>query len=822
MDNIQYINQKLNTRLRLSNGSNKICIRTNSPLNENFNKKSDPKNHLFYKCKVLMDRLSKIPGMNPFFSLMYSSSKKFTEQQKQYVTQLINNELSIYTLNNLETSVNSVRSSVCSDNFTVFKTNYFDKLTTNNNTSIINIFTFAFGILPDSMPSDPSTQIWKLFQQGTPLCLLFNSLLDIEHKIAIIGSDDLRICKKFIYDFLAAVKMYLNFEDDEIFTISNVFLNNTENLIKVMKVVNKILDYDNNLVLILDEVEMKSNFFEVVITDDYSKVFNEIIETERKYVQDLELMLLYKNELLKSEVIDEDQIHSMFPNIDLISDFQRKFLNSLECNINVSPNNQRIGSIFIHAASDLFKVYESWIIKQMTILKLLSKNALKLKMSSYLLDPGFELQSYILKPVQRVCKYSLLLKQLIKYIVDKKDYYYHELVIAKNIMEELAIQVNESQRKAENYNHIQILKKRVKNWKGFTLKNQGDLLYYSSVYVKDNDLEKEFLCFLFEEIIFFFSEKEKLVDNKENKDSKKILEKLTSKKKNNLNHHNSISDFSNEKKLNVLDLKGRIYVLEICNISSFDNNGLFLTISWLGKKESGSFNLRYKSEEARNHWHHYLKNLKKNDLNMNYQKKNVDYQKSNICDTSIFNFMGNTTQISKNSLDLDSNFSKSINDSYYRHHSLSSTFTLAKQQNFKSESIVDISSKLSSVSSGNGLLNDLNILNSDLFSSKKTRISLVYKSVKISQILTVPYNIDFLNLVQKIKDHIINNFEVSDEVVINKLKYKDDDGDLVVVNSDEDWNIAVDCVKTAYENDVANNSNINRDDNKHDLIIWAS
>ena len=137
-----------------------------------------------------------------------------------------------------------------------------------------------------------------------------------------------------------------------------------------------------------------------------------------------------------------------------------------------------------------FNAYEPWTIGQLTAIDLINKEAANLKKSSSLLDPGFELQSYILKPIQRLCKYPLLLKELIKTSPEysKQDpmaarHRHHSMNYwwLKLQMKELANQVNEAQRRAENIEHLEKLKERVGNWRGFNLDAQGELLFHGQV-----------------------------------------------------------------------------------------------------------------------------------------------------------------------------------------------------------------------------------------------------------------------------------------------------------------------------------------------------
>lgn len=50
---------------------------------------------------------------------------------------------------------------------------------------------------------------------------------------------------------------------------------------------------------------------------------------------------------------------------------------------------------------------------------------------------------------------------------------HNELLAAQEAMKEVANRVNEAQRRAENVEYLRKLVERVKNWRGFNLKDQG-------------------------------------------------------------------------------------------------------------------------------------------------------------------------------------------------------------------------------------------------------------------------------------------------------------------------------------------------------------
>lgn len=854
-------------------------------MNMSMNRQGSAKEHLYYQCEILKRKLTEIPEMVPFLSLSFNQAEQCAEQQALALAQQLQydggnlgsniarkSSTQLATAGISSTSSSSAnhngaapanshnttpsndihangngngnmngngngngnggaggdRRSVNSQNFSI----HSDTSAASNTTSSLfpstaasnnNIFTFTAGVLPATLSADPVTQIWKLFQQGAPLCLLFNTVYpQKECHLPVIPSEDLRICKKSVYDFLIAVKTYLKFDDESMFTILNVFLDSTHDLIKIVKVINKVLT----------GVEVDdAGIAEVLISDDRSKVLKELIETERKYVQDLELLLQYKDELSNAELISNEQIHILFPNLNEIVDFQRRFLIGLECNNKVPNKYQRIGSIFIHAANGSFKAYEPWTIGQLAAIDLINKESQNLKKSSTLIDPGFELQSYIIKPIQRLCKYPLLLKELIKLSNNEIDNgntgSFNELQMAQRSMKEVANQVNEAQRRAENVGYLHNLVDRVSNWRGFNLKDQGELLHHGVVSVKDQDVEKEYVAYLFEKIIFFFVEINPQVNANLSKKEKKNL--LQNRKKSGSNAGENGypggggiegiggsyglgggSGSSSSSTVNLLDsmnggrdkspleLKGRVYILEIYNISTLNTQGYTLVISWSGKKESGSFSLRYRTEEVRNQWESCLRNLKTVEMNNQIHRK--------LRDSSNASYESNNSSNNINSSYETYNGGDSNRQSYssdQRHHSSSSTFSMMRFNKNKSGGAESALRQSSSSGTMNTISDKFSstTLHDSSFSSSSTNstgqqqtilIKLIYNHMEINELVVSSF-IQFPEL--KLKISIKISSQTSEDIMINKLKYKDEDGDFVVMDSNDDWVLAVDMLE---------------------------
>lgn len=758
------------------------------------NRASNAEDHLFYKCTYLLKEFSKIPGMEPYMANAILAAEKCAEQQALALLQQI-----LQT----EGGHDGFRASVGSGGFSIYLDNSGVSQSGHNLPFTNSIFTFTAGILPANLSLDPATQLWKLFQQGAPLCLLFNTI-EPAHPIAITQSDDLRMCKKAVYDFLIAVKTELNFDDEFMFTISNVFSENTHDLLKIVKVITKLINIGKGEISDGTPVdEVTSNIANLTITDERSKVFRELIQTERKYILDLQLLIEYKTELQNSDALSSEQLHVLFPNLNDIVDFHRRLLTGLECNIDVPTRYQRIGSVFIHASNGPFRAYEPWTIGQVSAIDLINKESSNLKKSSTLLDPGFELQSYIIKPIQRLCKYPLLLKELIKTYSDSVDTVgYNELLTASVAMKDVANQVNEAQRRSENIGFIQNIVERVKNWRGFNLPEQGDLMYHSVVAVKDGEAEKEYVAYLFEKIIFFFVEANN-ADTKQKE--KKRREILTSRKKSNSNASSSttnlLENLTGGKDKSTLELRGRVYISEIYNISSSNFLGYTLIISWSGKKESGSFTLRFKTEEPRNQWETCLRHLKTTEMNSQIHRRVRDSRGSlGAYDSSDANAVySNGYPASQQTPTSDSPHRAPQSQ---RHNSASSTFSLIRFGKHRSDSAANGSQRISNSSLNNGHSpSDTSTSSAGLRNNPVIQIKLIFNNSEIVEPLSVHSGTQFGELHQKISRHISLFSDLRDDIVITKLKYKDEDGDFVVMDSTDDWNLALEMAEEIYDYD---------------------
>ena len=105
----------------------------------------------------------------------------------------------------------------------------------------------------------------------------------------------------------------------------------------------------------------------------------------------------------------------------------------------------------------------------------------QLKPLTELIEPQNELPSFLIKPVQRICKYPLLLKELVKFTEDRHVEMKQELEEAYESMNRVTSMINELRRKEENRKTVTELEKAVENWKVRFLQCQSDSSLYRAL-----------------------------------------------------------------------------------------------------------------------------------------------------------------------------------------------------------------------------------------------------------------------------------------------------------------------------------------------------
>ncbi|XP_071997176.1 rho guanine nucleotide exchange factor TIAM2 isoform X1 [Engystomops pustulosus] len=235
--------------------------------------------------------------------------------------------------------------------------------------------------------------------------------------------------------------------------------------------------------------------------DRLRKVIQELVDTEKSYVKDLSCLFeLYLEPLQSETFLTQDEMDSLFGSLPEMLDFQKIFLQTLEDGISSStdfniletPSQFRkllfsLGGSFLYYA-DHFKLYSGFCANHIKVQKVLERART---------DPAFKefldarnptkqhsstLESYLIKPVQRVLKYPLLLKELVSLTDNESEEHYH-LTEALKAMEKVASHINEMQKIYEDYGTVfdQLVAEQSGTEREVTELSMGELLVYSTV-----------------------------------------------------------------------------------------------------------------------------------------------------------------------------------------------------------------------------------------------------------------------------------------------------------------------------------------------------
>uniref|UniRef100_A0A452QWU4 FERM, ARHGEF and pleckstrin domain-containing protein 2 n=1 Tax=Ursus americanus TaxID=9643 RepID=A0A452QWU4_URSAM len=160
------------------------------------------------------------------------------------------------------------------------------------------------------------------------------------------------------------------------------------------------------------------------VADEAYFIVKEILATERTYLKDLEVLTVwFRSAVVKEDAMPADLMTLLFSNIDPIYEFHRGFLRAVEqregsSNTHATGDHQRIGDILLRNMHQL-KEFTSYFQRHDEVLTELEKATRRFKKLETVYKE-FELQkvcylplnAFLLKPIQRLVHYRLLLGRL--------------------------------------------------------------------------------------------------------------------------------------------------------------------------------------------------------------------------------------------------------------------------------------------------------------------------------------------------------------------------------------------------------------------------
>ncbi|XP_044055191.1 FERM, ARHGEF and pleckstrin domain-containing protein 2 isoform X2 [Siniperca chuatsi] len=204
-------------------------------------------------------------------------------------------------------------------------------------------------------------------------------------------------------------------------------------------------------------------------TDKAYFIAKEILTTERTYLKDLEVITVwFRSAVIKENAMPEGLMTLLFSNIDPIYEFHRGFLKELDqrlalwegrSNAHIKGDYQRIGDVMLRNMCAL-KEFTSYLQKHDEVLTELEKATKRLKKLETVYKE-FELQkvcylplnTFLLKPIQRLMHYKLILERLCKhYSPTHRDH--DDCKEALKEVAEIATQLQSSLIRLENFQKL--------------------------------------------------------------------------------------------------------------------------------------------------------------------------------------------------------------------------------------------------------------------------------------------------------------------------------------------------------------------------------
>lgn len=436
---------------------------------------------------------------------------------------------------------------------------------------------------------DPVNMLWRIFQKGSSLCVIFNAL----QPVVPIGEDKLKtdldsknLRKAACYAFLTQIREELGFEGDDSFMISNLWSEDTNGFVKVTKTVSKVIDEIGARGLLIKREEKEKVHDENEDSQPLSqrmRAVQEFVTTERKYVQDLEILQDYMQTLQNSEAASPDLIHNLFLNLNSLLDFQRRFLIRVETVYAQPPHQQRWGQVMA-AHEHAFDVYEPYCANFNSAQQLAVQESARLSSVEHpMVAAG--VGAFLIKPIQRLCKYPLLLKDMVK-SSDKEQI--EDLQEGIAAVERINSKVNEAVRKVDNTKVVEDLRTRVDDWKGHRLEQFGALLLNGQFTVikgeGKGEIEREYQIYLFQKILLCCKE---VVPSRRQKNTMSMGKNKA----------------ANGKKSSKLLLKGRIFMQNVTDIVWVAGQGNYtLQIFWKGDPGVEDFVIKHRTPDTLNQW----------------------------------------------------------------------------------------------------------------------------------------------------------------------------------------------------------------------------
>ncbi|ORY07959.1 hypothetical protein K493DRAFT_332505 [Basidiobolus meristosporus CBS 931.73] len=262
----------------------------------------------------------------------------------------------------------------------------------------------------------------------------------------------------------------------------------------------------------------------------WSLIFQELLDTERQYVQVLRSVLhFFISRMEKLDWVSYDQKSEISRNIYELVEFQDQFLQSLESSYQAHQLNDWNASGTSPAQCFLklsrqFRVYIPYCSEHDSAQKALIELEKRAEWVSFTEECAADIQreskttrlpiqSYLMEPIQRICRYPLLLEKLME-STQKDTLAFREVLSARNLIRRIAREINEKKRQKEGREKAKILRNRLECVPGLSLEfvhSLGSIVIAGALLVANCQMQppkvKYYGCVLFESYLLVIKAK---------------------------------------------------------------------------------------------------------------------------------------------------------------------------------------------------------------------------------------------------------------------------------------------------------------------------
>ncbi|NXU49490.1 PKHG3 protein, partial [Turnix velox] len=211
------------------------------------------------------------------------------------------------------------------------------------------------------------------------------------------------------------------------------------------------------------------------------RVVLEIVESERTYARDLRSIVEgYLGKIIDAEepVLRPEQVSALFGNIEDIYELSSTLLQNLE---SCASDPVAVAVCFVTRSQE-FAIYTQYCNNYPSSVAALAECMRSKSQARFLrecqerLRHALPLGAYLLKPVQRILKYHLLLQEIAKHFEIKSGEDYELVLEAIDTMTCVAWYINDMKRKHEHAIRQQEIQSLLLGWKGPDLTSYGELV----------------------------------------------------------------------------------------------------------------------------------------------------------------------------------------------------------------------------------------------------------------------------------------------------------------------------------------------------------